>query len=95
MILYIYVSIYVGFAGNKQQLHRCFLAQGLGSDGSSNDDEDHEEDEDWWISPWETGDMIGCRDVRAGYKLPPMDGSRIISLRIVAQTLQVENGGNM
>ena len=47
-------------------------AEGSESEGSHGSDD--------WMSPWDSGDMIGATNVRDGYKLPSMDGFRMISL---------------
>eukprot|EP00435_Cladocopium_sp_Y103_P049218 s1191_g14.t1 len=61
-------------------------AEGSESEGSAAA-ADGNSDDDCWISPWDSGDMIGAPDVRDGYKLPSMDGSRMISLSLDGPSL--------
>lgn len=54
-------------------------AAGGSDSGESEGSADGNSDDDW-MSPWDSGDMIGATGVRDGYKLPSMHGFRMISL---------------
>ena len=69
----------VPFPAEFKEFPSAAPAAGGSESGESEGSADGNSDDDW-MSPWDSGDMIGATGVRDGYKLPSMHGFRMISL---------------